>query len=300
MRLGYIGLGKMGLNMVEHLLEQKHELVVFDEDRKVMQQIAWGGVKTATSIWDVVTSLEQPRLIWLMVPHQVVDSVIDDLLPILKEDDVIIDGGNSFYKNSMANAERLEAAGIHFLDVGTSGGPDGARNGACLMIGGKENIFKKFEPLFKDIAAPDAYGYMGPAGAGHFVKMVHNGIEYGMMQAIGEGFEIMKTSPFDLNLSRIADVYNHRSVIESRLTEWLVQAYAKHGAELTDISGSVKQSGEGLWTVNTAKEFGVAASIIEGAVEFRKQSEGNPSYTGKILSALRTTFGGHEVSKDKK
>lgn len=283
--------------MVEHLLEQKHELVVFDENREVMQRIAWGGVKTATSVWDVVNSLEGPRLIWLMVPHTVVDAVIDDLIPILKEDDTIIDGGNSFYKNSMANAKKLEEVGINFLDVGTSGGPKGARDGACLMIGGKKEIYKKFEPLFKDIAAPDAYGYMGPSGAGHFVKMVHNGIEYGMMQAMGEGFQIMQTSPFGLDLPKIADVYNHRSVVESRLTEWLVEAYKTHGADLADISGSVKQSGEGLWTVEAAKELGVSAPIIEGAVKFRTESEHNPSYAGKILSALRTTFGGHEVKK---
>ncbi len=297
MKLGYIGLGKMGAGMAERLLERRYSLVVFDSDKKIAEREVWKGAVIARSPWNLVEELPRPRLIWLMVPHAVVDDVLKDIIPLLHEGDTVIDGGNSFYKDSRRRHEELAARDIHFLDAGVSGGPRGAREGACVMVGGDEEQYKKHERLFRDIAADRAYSYMGPAGAGHFVKMAHNGIEYGMMQSLAEGFEILKNAPYSLNLLEIARLYNERSVIESRLVGWLKEAYEKHGKDLSDISSSVKQSGEGLWTVETAKEFGVATPIIEGAVEFRKQSKEHPSYTGKVLSALRNTFGGHDVKE---
>ena len=193
-----------------------------------------------------------------------------------------------------------EDKGIDFLDVGVSGGPSGARSGACIMVGGKREIFSEHEKLFKDLSVYKGYGYMGESGAGHFVKMVHNGIEYGMMQAIAEGFAVMKKSPFKLDLIKIAEVYNHRSVIESRLVDWLRTAFEQYGENLDDIYGSVSQSGEGMWTVEAAKELGIPIPIIEEALRFREQSNETPSYTGQALSAMRNQFGGHEVFKKDK
>ncbi len=297
MKLGYIGLGKMGFNMVERLLEKGHQVVVFDTDKEAGTAISKKGAEPAIDLRSMISALSKPRLIWLMVPYQAVDSIIANLTPFLNEGDTVIDGGNSPYKESMGRAIELQKRGIDFLDVGVSGGPGGARNGACLMIGGKREIFEKFEDLFRDLSTDHGYGYMGRSGAGHFVKMVHNGIEYGMMQAIAEGFAVMKVSSLDLDLIRIAEVYNHRSVIESRLVGWLRDAFEEYGEDLTDISGSVSQSGEGLWTVQAAKEIGIPVPIIEGAFNFRVQSQSNPSFTGQIVSALRNQFGGHEVFK---
>jgi 6-phosphogluconate dehydrogenase len=297
MKLGYVGLGKMGFNMVERLLEKGHNVVVFDKNKEAVTSISNKGAEPASDLLSMAAVLSMPRLIWLMVPYQAVDSVIEELTPFLKEGDTVIDGGNSPYKESINRARRLGNKGIHFLDVGVSGGPGGARNGACLMIGGMRETSEKFENLFRDLSAEQGYGYMGRPGAGHFVKMVHNGIEYGMMQAIAEGFSVMKASPLNLDLIKIAEVYNHRSVIESRLVGWLRDAFEEYGEDLMDISGSVSQSGEGLWTVEAAKEMGIPVPIIESSFNVRVQSQDNPSYTGQIVSALRNQFGGHEVFK---
>ena len=289
----------MGLNMVERLLEKDYEIVAHDPSKEARDQAKKVGAEVKTSLKEVVDALEEPKIVWLMVPHNVVDTVLSELLPMLKAGDTIIDGGNSNFKQSIARAKLVEEKGLYFLDAGVSGGPAGARNGACVMVGGREETFKENEELFSDIAAPKAYGYFGQAGAGHFVKMVHNGIEYGMMQAIGEGFEIMKKSDFDLDMGKIADLYNHRSVIESRLVGWLKDAYAEYGPELDEISGQVSHSGEGLWTVETAKEMGIPTPIIEGSLKFREESQDNPSYTGQVVSALREQFGGHAVKNKK-
>jgi 6-phosphogluconate dehydrogenase len=297
MKLGYIGLGKMGFNMVELLLEKGHEVTVFDTNAESVTNIAKQGAHPSGSLKSLIMALVPPRLVWLMIPHQAVESVLQELVPLLQEGDAVIDGGNSPYKESVRRALELERKGIDFLDAGVSGGPAGARTGACIMVGGKRSIFEKYEQLFRDLSADQGYKYMGKSGSGHFVKMVHNGIEYGMMQAIAEGFTVMKASPFDLNLTEIAEVYNHRSVIESRLVGWLKDAFEKYGEDLNEISGSVSQSGEGLWTVEAAKELGIPVPIIEGAFNFRMQSEKKPGYTGQILSALRNQFGGHEVFK---
>jgi len=299
MKIGYIGLGKMGFNMVELLLERGYQVAAYDSSVEPVQNIAKRGAIPADSVRALVTALAPARLVWIMVPHQVVDAVLKELAPLLAKGDTVVDGGNSPYRESMRRAEELEGKGLEFLDAGVSGGPAGARTGACIMVGGKVEVFQKYEPLFRDLSAENGYGYMGKSGAGHFVKMVHNGIEYGMMQALAEGFAVLKASDFELNLVKIADLYNHRSVIESRLAGWLKSAFEQFGSNLKDISGSIAQSGEGSWTVEAAKELGIPVPIIKGALDFRLQSQKNPNYTGKIVSALRHQFGGHEV-KDKK
>ncbi len=299
MTIGYVGLGKMGFNMVRRLLKKGYEVVVFDKDAPVMKKISRQGAESADSLKSLVSILPVPRLIWLMVPYQVVDSVLKEFTPVLKKGDTVIDGGNSPYKESIRRANELKTKGTNFLDAGVSGGPEGARNGACLMVGGDKKIFKKYEILFKDLSVKNGYSYMGKSGAGHFVKMVHNGIEYGMMQALAEGFAIMKASHFDLDLAKIADLYNHRSVIESRLIGWLKDAFEKYGEDLNGIPGSVSYSGEGKWTVEEAKELCIPVPVIEKALNFRIKSQSNPCYTGQMLSALRNLFGGHEVKLKK-
>jgi len=295
--LGYVGLGKMGFNMVERLLENGYRVVAYDVNQDAVKGLAGRGAIPAASFGDLAQALMPPRLVWLMIPHETVDKVIENLAPHLAKGDTIIDGGNSFYRDSVRRGCDLADKGIEFLDVGVSGGPAGARQGACLMAGGSKEIFDRYEGLFRDLSVARGYAYVGLSGAGHFVKMVHNGIEYGMMQALAEGFAVMKSSPFHLNLTAIADLYNNGSVIASRLVGWLEEAYREHGEDLAAISGSVAQSGEGEWTVEAGKEQGVATSVIEEAVNFRTASSLQPSYTGRILSALRNQFGKHEVFK---
>jgi len=296
--IGYIGLGKMGKNMVKRILGRGWGVVATDTSKQAIAEISKAGALGVSEIKELAKKLSGPRLIWIMVPHTAVDDVLAELIPNLSEGDIVIDGGNSNFKESMRHSQELSAAGIKFLDAGVSGGPAGARDGACVMVGGDKDVFKEYEELFKDISAPGAYGYMGRAGAGHFVKMVHNGIEYGMMQAIGEGMEVLKRSGFDLDLSDVARIYNNKSVIESRLTGWLQKAFEEYGEELSDISGKVSASGEGLWTVQTAKELGVPVPVIEDSLKFREGSQKDPSYTGQVVSALRNQFGGHEVKRE--
>jgi 6-phosphogluconate dehydrogenase len=269
--------------------------LVFDKNEEAVKRISSKGAMPASSLESLISAMALPRLVWLMVPHQAVDTVLQGLTPLLQKGDTVIDGGNSPYKESMRRFQELKEKGKHFLDVGVSGGPSGARNGACIMVGGRKEIFRKYKNLFRDLACKGGYAYMGGPGSGHFVKMVHNGIEYGMMQALAEGFALMKASPFEFDLTQIAKLYNHKSVVESRLVGWLHNAFAQHGENLDDISGSVSQSGEGSWTVEAAQELGVPVPVIEGSLNFRIQSQAHPSYTGKILSAVRNQFGGHEV-----
>ncbi len=312
--IGYLGLGKMGFAQVERLLEKHWRVVAWNRGEEPREKARKAGAEISETIEGVLTQLKAPRLIWLMVPHAIVDEILSQIIPRLATGDTIIDGGNSFYKDSMRRARQLALKEINFLDVGTSGGPSGARKGACLIIGGDKKIFRRYEPLFKDLSGDTphsliltnkrmrkmgqkrSYAYVGKAGAGHFVKMVHNGIEYGMMQAIGEGFAVMKRSPFKLSLKKIADLYNQGSVIESRLVGWLAKAFKEHGENLKGISGEVSHSGEGLWTVQTAKELGVPVDSIKKSLQFRVQSKGKPSYIGQVVSALRNQFGGHTVS----
>lgn len=295
MTVGFIGLGKMGHNMVERLVEKQHEVFAFDTNKEARKSVEETGAKTVSSIKELVQRLEPPRFIWIMVPHQAVEEVIGQVVMHLANGDTIIDGGNSPYRESMRRASALESAGVNFIDAGVSGGPSGAREGACIMVGGDKEDFIHLEPLLHDLAAPGGYGYMGTHGAGHFVKMVHNGIEYGMMQALGEGFAVMQKSEFNLDLKKISHLYNHRSVVESRLVGWLKEGFSEFGQEMEGVSGTVAASGEGEWTVQAAKELGVPVRVIEDAVAFRSESEDAPSYTGKLLQAMRSRFGGHKV-----
>jgi len=298
MKLGYIGLGKMGLNMSRRLVSKNYEVVAFDPNEKTRKEATSFNIKTVSCIKNIISSVgDGPRQIWIMVPYQVVDKVLEEITPLLSKGDTIIDGGNSPYKESVRRHKELKDKGLRFIDVGVSGGPEGALNGASLMVGGERKDFSEYEDLFRDLSVLKGYGYMGKPGAGHFVKMVHNGIEYGMMQSIGEGFEIMKKSPFDLNLTKVSEVYDKGTVIESKLVTWLHQAYIEEGENLDSISGEVSHSGEGLWTIEAAKELSVPAEIIEKSLKFRIDSKNNPSYTGKVVSALRNQFGGHEVKK---
>ncbi|MEK7552152.1 MAG: phosphogluconate dehydrogenase (NAD(+)-dependent, decarboxylating) [Patescibacteria group bacterium] len=295
MQIGYIGLGKMGYNMVLRLHEKGHEVLAYNRSEEARKEIEKEiGIQTVASLSEFKT-LPAPRTVWLMVSNNAVDQVLKDLLLNLDKGDTVIDGGNSFYKDSIRRAKELQSKGVHFLDVGVSGGPHGARNGACMMIGGDKKEFARLKKLFVDLTLPDSFKFFGKAGAGHFVKMVHNGIEYGMMQAIAEGFEVMKKSEFSLNLKEVADLYNNGSVIESRLVGWLESGFKKYGENLEDVSGTVAHTGEGKWTVEAAKELGIETPIIEGSYNFRVNSSKKPSFAGKILSTLRNQFGGHSV-----
>jgi 6-phosphogluconate dehydrogenase len=310
--LGIIGLGKMGGGMVEHLLEQGWTVYGHKRHRDSARELIAKGMRFCDSPTELVLTLSKPRLLWLMVPARAekraegskppVDELLfgkDGIAKKLSKGDIVIDGGNSYYKETVGRAKKLQKLGIRFIDVGFSGGPYGARHGGCLMIGGDQQAFKGCEQLFKDLAQEDGYQFFKGAGAGHFVKMVHNGIEYGMMQAIGEGFGIMKKSKYTLDLSRVVDIYQHGSVIESRLVGWLGSAFTKRGQDLKGISGVVGHTGEGEWTAKAGKELGVPAKIIEGSFKFRVESAKKPSYVGKVVSALREQFGGHSVTPEK-
>jgi 6-phosphogluconate dehydrogenase len=289
----------MGMNMVERLHEHKYTVTAYDPNPDAQKIAQEKGVVVAETLQTLIEKIPTPRTLWVMVPHTVVDTVLTELEPLLETGDTIIEGGNSPFKDSMKRAEHFEARGIRFLDVGVSGGPSGARNGACIMVGGKKDTFTVYEQLFADLTVASGYMYVGSHGAGHFVKMVHNGIEYGMMQALAEGFDIMKQASFDepLPLTRIAKLYNHGSVIESRLVEWLQGGYEKYGEELGDITGSASASGEGLWTVETAREMNIDTPVIADALAVREKSQKKPSYQGKVLSVLRNQFGGHDAKK---
>lgn len=295
MQIGFIGLGKMGFRMVLRLHDKGHDICAFDTNELARAEIEKIGVKTFSSLENVAKQLSMPRVIWLMVPHDVVDNILTEIAPYLDKGDLLIDGGNSLYKDSMRRAKELISKGIRFVDVGVSGGPGGARDGTCLMIGGSKEDFFQLENLFRDLALESGYAYMGKHGAGHFVKMVHNAIEYGMMQAIAEGFTVMEKSEFELDLKKIADLYNHGSVIESRLIGWLKDAFEEFGQKMKDVSPAVARSGEGDWAIDVTKELGVFAPVLQSAVHIRKKSAEKPSYTGKLLTAMRNRFGGHSI-----
>ncbi len=301
--MAIVGLGKMGAGMARRMMDKGWRVVGYNRSPEVTRELAKEGLAPAFSLKEAVEKLSAPKVVWLMVPAgKPVDEVIfgsEGLVKYLKRGDTVIDGGNSFYKDTIQRAKKLKKYGIRFLDTGTSGGPGGARCGACLMIGGRREDFEKVEALFRDFALPEGYQFFAGVGAGHFVKMIHNGIEYGMMQSIAEGFTLLKKARFKLDLTRIADVYNHGSVIESRLVEWLKEAFELYGEDLKPVSGNVDQSGEGVWTVKTAREMGVAHKVIREALLFRNRSKKHPSYTGQIVSALRGQFGGHPVFKKK-
>lgn len=297
MKLGYVGLGKMGKNMVFRLLERGHQVVAWNRSKAAVDEVVAAGATVAAELQDFVTQLEAPRTVWVMLPAgEATEAMIQQLAELLSAGDTIIDGANSFYKDAQKRAQLLEQKQINFMDVGVSGGPGGARNGACLMIGGQRSTFEQHQALLADVAAPDSYQFFEGYGAGHFAKMVHNGIEYGMMQALAEGFAVLKKSEYNINLVDAASIYNKGSVIESRLVGWLQSGLEKEGEELEAISGSVAHSGEGLWTVETAEEMKLEVPIIKGSLQYRIDSQKKPSYIGKLVSLLRNQFGGHDVS----
>ena len=309
MKIGYIGLGRMGKNMVLHLLEQGEKIVAWNRSPEPVEEVVKAGAIGTESIDDLISKLETPRVIWVMVTAgEITDEVLNQLAPKLTDGDLVIDGGNSFYKDTLRRAEMLSSKGIHFMDIGTSGGPNGARVGACLMIGGADEDFKRVEELCKKAAAQGAYQHLGPVGAGHFAKMVHNAIEYGMMESIGEGLAILKNSDFKYDFVKLLDIYNHRSVVESRLIGWAQDAFKEDG-QLSNISSSIGSGGSGKrvpgeadWTVEGAKEMGIDVPAMEAAIEVRSESdkdseESANGFRNKVISAMRGVFGQHDVKK---
>ncbi len=342
MQLGMIGLGRMGANLVRRLMRDGHRCVAYDRSADVVKQLEADGADGASSLAEFVSKLEQPRAIWIMVPAAVVQSTLDGLMPLLAEGDIVIDGGNSYYRDDIERAKQLKSAGVHYVDCGTSGGVWGLDRGYCLMIGGEKEPVQHLDPIFKTIApgegsaeptpgrslpaadgtgstAPHGYLHCGPNGAGHFVKMVHNGIEYGMMAAIGEGLSIIKhadaglheqeadaeTAPlrdpeayqYQIDVGEVAEVWRRGSVISSWLIDLIASAFAGD-PELSKFAGRVSDSGEGRWTVLAAVEEGVPASVITASLYERFESRGLGDFTDKVLSAMRSEFGGHAEKKD--
>ncbi|MEK3905099.1 MULTISPECIES: phosphogluconate dehydrogenase (NAD(+)-dependent, decarboxylating) [unclassified Paenibacillus] len=294
MKVGLIGLGKMGFNLGQNLLEHAHEVVAYDVNPAAVQELAERGASGTASLEELTGKLDAPRVLWIMVPHTFVDSVIAELAPLLSKGDIIIEAGNSHYKESIRRHEELGVHGIHFLDAGTSGGMEGARSGACYMVGGDEEAWAVVEPLFHDTAVENGYLYAGKSGSGHFLKMVHNGIEYGMMAAIGEGFEVLEKSGYDFDFEQVARVWNNGSVVRSWLMELIERAFSKD-AKLEDIKGVMHSSGEGRWTLETAFDLQAATPVIAMALLMRYRSLETDTFTGKVVAALRNEFGGHAV-----
>jgi 6-phosphogluconate dehydrogenase len=337
MQLGMLGAGRMGANLVRRLLRDGHRCVVYDVNPAAVTPLVAEGAVGASSIAEFVEKLETPRALWIMVPAGIVSQTLDQLTPLLSEGDVVIDGGNSYYRDDIVRAKALSAQGLHYVDCGTSGGVWGLERGYCLMIGGEAEPVARLGPLFKTIApgagsaeptpgwtrtdstAPDGYLHCGPSGAGHFVKMVHNGIEYGMMAAIAEGLSIIahadagtrqaevdaETTPlrdpeayqYTIDVGQVAELWRRGSVVGSWLVDLTAAAFAR-SPELEEFSGRVSDSGEGRWTVDAAIDVGVPASVITAALYERFESRGNGVFSDKILSAMRSEFGGHAEKKD--
>jgi 6-phosphogluconate dehydrogenase len=320
MQLGMIGLGRMGGNIVRRLERAGHECVVFDQSPKAVEEIAKSGAKPSTGLEDMIAKLAAPRAVWVMLPSgRITEETVAHLASILSEGDIIIDGGNSFYKDDIRRAAELKPKGIRYVDVGTSGGVWGLERGYCMMIGGDKDTVDHLDPIFKTLApgigtidrtpgrekydprAEQGYIHAGPSGAGHFVKMVHNGIEYGMMQAYAEGFDILRNKSsealpedqrFQLNMSDIAEVWRRGSVVSSWLLDLTSDALAKD-PELATFSGSVEDSGEGRWTIEAAIEEAVPVDVLAAALFVRFRSRQEHTYAEKLLSAMRFGFGGH-------
>jgi 6-phosphogluconate dehydrogenase len=298
MELGMIGLGRMGANMTERLVRGGHRVVSYDRSPEAIQRVVDIGGVGAHSLSDFVKQLAPPRAIWMMVPSGApVDQTIEQLLPNLAEGDILIDGGNSNYKDSLRRAELLKRAGVHFVDAGTSGGVWGLELGYCMMIGGEKPIVDRLEPIFTTLAPAEGYLHVGSNGAGHFVKMIHNGIEYGMLQAYGEGFELLHASQFELDLGKIAHLWNQGSVVRSWLLELAENALRKD-PKLASIKGYVEDSGEGRWTVEEAIEKGVPAPVLALSLFARFASRQEDSFAAKVIAALRNEFGGHAVKRE--
>lgn len=296
MHIGLLGLGKMGLPLAINI-GRNHAVTAFDASEQMRHDALHQQIDVVDSIESLLEKLPTRKVIWLMVPAgKIVDDVLETLVPMLHENDIVIDGGNSFFKDSIRRANWMHEKGIHYLDCGTSGGVEGALNGVCAMIGGSKDAFEFCEPLFNSIALPNGYLYCGKSGSGHFVKMVHNGIEYGMMQSIAEGFDMLHQSDFAINLPQVAKLYDTGSVIRGWLMELTERAFAKD-PELAGIKGIANASGEAQWMVDTAKEMNVPTPATQVALDMRYASQTQPNFSAKVVAALRNEFGGHAVEK---
>ena len=295
MKLGFVGLGRMGGNMTRRLLEGGHEIVAWNQSPEPLATAVERGATAASGLEDLMSKLEPPRVVWMMVPSgDPVDATIDGLVPFGTPGDILIDGGNSNYKETLARGDKLEAQRFEFIDAGTSGGIWGYEVGYCLMAGGKPEVFRHVEPIFKTLAPEKGYALLGPRGAGHFAKMVHNGIEYGMLQAYAEGFEIMDASPYEYDMARVSELWNQGSVVRSWLLE-LAELAFKDDPKLEQLAGNVADSGEGRWTVAQAMETDVPAPVITLALLSRFYSRQQDSFGHRFIAALRNQFGGHAV-----
>jgi len=294
-KLGFVGFGRMGGNMVKRLLDRGHQITVYARRPEVRAEAAALGAASADSLADLVERLTLPRVVWMMIPAGgAVDDTLSTLQPILSAGDIIVDGGNSNYKDSIRRAAAAASKNLRYIDAGTSGGIWGLQVGYCLMVGGETDAVKVVEPAFLDLAPKDGYMHVGPSGAGHFVKMIHNGIEYGMLQAYAEGFAILHAGSYDLDLRAISALWNHGSVVRSWLLELAERAFAAN-PELRSIRGYVEDSGEGRWTVQEAIDHNVPAPVITLSLLQRFLSRQEENFGDKVIAALRNQFGGHAV-----
>jgi 6-phosphogluconate dehydrogenase len=299
MRIGFIGLGRMGANMVRRLIRDGHEIVVYNRTPEKTREIAAEGATAAFSIADLVAALDKPRAVWVMVPAgDATEAQINELLDHLEPGDTILDGGNTNFHDDIRRHGSLAARGIRYVDAGVSGGIWGLQVGYCLMVGGEKPAVEPLVPIFTTLAPPDGYLHVGGPGAGHYVKMVHNGIEYGLMQAYAEGFEIMHAGDYDLDLAAISDLWMQGSVVRSWLLELAARAFRSNGQDLDHLRGFVADSGEGRWTVQEAIDHDVPAPVITHSLLTRFRSRQDDSYGAKVLAALRNEFGGHEVKTE--
>jgi 6-phosphogluconate dehydrogenase len=301
MQIGYIGLGKMGKNMVFNMLDKKHEVIAWNRSPAPLAEVVAAGAKKAESPQALVALLSKPRIVWIMLTAgDVTEDMIfgsHDLISALEPGDIIIDGGNSNFNQSRVRYEKCKARGVHFLDIGTSGGPGGARNGACMMIGGEREPFEKCEALIKSLCVPNGYKFMGEPGSGHFTKMVHNAVEYGFMQSMGEGFDLIKNGPYkNLNLGDVAEIWNNGSIIQSKLMGLAVEAF-KEDNDLSSIQGYIEDNGEAQWSVETALQYKVPLTSLAHSLFFRYQSRQDDSFAAKVIAILRKKFGGHAVKE---
>ncbi len=299
MRIGFIGLGRMGGNMVRRLLGDGHQVVAYNRTPEKTREIATEGAEPAFSIAELVGKLDKPRTVWVMVPAgDATEAQIAELLEHLEPGDTIVDGGNTNFHDDQRRHPALAERGVRYVDAGVSGGVWGLKVGYCLMVGGDPEAVEPLEPVFRSLAPADGYRHVGGPGAGHYVKMIHNGIEYGLMQAYAEGFEIMHASDYDLDLGAIADLWNQGSVVRSWLLELAALAFKAEGQDLAHLKGWVADSGEGRWTVQEAIDRDVPAPVITLALQTRFRSRQADSYGAKVLAALRSQFGGHAVKTE--